>query len=408
MAETKAFAYRGRDAAGKIVKGSVEASSEVAATSRLRVMGITPISLSDAKGTGLNMEISIPGFEKSVSIKDLAVMSRQMSTMISSGLSLLRTLTILAEQTESVPLRRTLSAVRSDVETGLSLSEAMGKHAKVFPPLMINLVRAGETGGFLEGSLLSIAENYENEVKLRGTIKAAMTYPVAVLIIAILAVAGMLIFIVPIFEKMFEDLGGDLPIPTQILVAISGQMYWIAPVTVVLGVAFWLWWRQNKHTEAVRKVIDPLRLKLPVFGPLFAKVTIARFSRNFSSMMAAGVPILQSLNIVGETAGNYVIEEGLRRVAESVRTGKSLSAPLADITVFPPMVVQMVAVGEDAGALETMLAKIADFYDDEVQATAEQLTALIEPLMIAFIGAIIGGMVVAMYLPMFSIFENIN
>lgn len=408
MAETKAFAYRGRDAAGKIVKGSVEASSEVAATSRLRVMGITPISLTDAKATGLNMEITIPGFEKAVKLKDLAVMARQMSTMISSGLSLLRTLTILSEQTESLPLRKTLTAVRSDVETGSSLSQAMGKHAKVFPPLMINLVRAGETGGFLEGSLLSIAENYENEVKLRGTIKSAMTYPVVVLIIAILAVAGMLTFIVPVFERMFADLGGDLPIPTQILVTLSNQMWWLTPLLLILFIGFWLWWRQNKHSEAVRKVVDPLRLKLPVFGPLFAKVTIARFSRNFSSMMAAGVPILQSLNIVGETAGNYVIEEGLRKVAESVRTGKSLSAPLAEISVFPPMVVQMVAVGEDAGAMETMLGKIADFYDDEVQATAEQLTALIEPLMIAFIGAIIGGMVISMYLPMFSIFENIS
>lgn len=335
MAETKAFAYRGRDASGKIVKGSVEASSEVAATSRLRVMGITPISLSDAKATGLNMEISIPGFEKGVGLKDLAVMSRQMSTMISSGLSLLRTLTILAEQTESVPLRRTLSGVRSDVETGASLSEAMGKHAKVFPPLMINLVRAGETGGFLEGSLLSIAENYENEVKLRGTIKSALTYPVVVLVIAIVAVAGMLIFIVPIFDRMFTDLGGELPIPTQILVFLSNQMFWLGPLLLVLLIAFWLWWRQNKHTEAVRKVVDPLRLKLPVFGPLFAKITIARFSRNFASMMAAGVPILQSLNIVGETAGNYVIEDGLRKVAESVRTGKSLSAPLGEISVFP-------------------------------------------------------------------------
>lgn len=408
MAETKTFSYRGRDGAGKIVKGSVEASSEVAATGRLRVMGITPISLADGRATGLNMEIKIPGFEKSVKLKDLAVMARQMSTMVSSGLSLLRTLTILAEQTESLPLRRTLGSVRSDVEAGTSLSDAMGKHAKVFPPLMINLVRAGETGGFLEGSMLSIAENYENEVKLRSTIKSALTYPVAVLFIAILAIAGMLIFIVPIFEKMFEDLGGELPIPTQILVTLSKQMVWLGPLVVVLSIVFAFWWRANKHTEAVRKVVDPLRLKLPVFGPLFAKVTIARFSRNFSSMIGAGVPILQSLNIVGETSGNYVIEQGLRKVAESVRTGRSLSAPLAEIPVFPPMVVQMVAVGEDAGALETMLSKIADFYDDEVQATAEQLTALIEPMMIAFIGAVIGGMVVAMYMPMFSIFENIS
>ena len=320
MAETKTFAYRGRDTAGKIVKGNVDGASEAAATNRLRVMGISPIALTESKATGLNRDISIPGFEKSVSIKDLAIMSRQMSTMVSSGLSLLRTLTILSEQSESAPLRRTLTSVRGFVESGGSFSDGLAKFPKVFPPLMINLVRAGETGGFLDGALLSIAENYENDVKLRGTIKAALTYPVVVLIMAIVAVAAMLIFIVPIFEKMFKDLGGELPIPTQILVALSKQMVWLAPLLLVLTVVFWFWWRANKHTEAVRKVVDPFRLKLPVFGPLFAKVTIARFSRNFASMMGAGVPILQSLSIVGETAGNYLIERGLQTMSDSVRS----------------------------------------------------------------------------------------
>jgi type IV pilus assembly protein PilC len=408
LAESRTFAYRGRDTSGKIVKGKVDGTSEAAATNRLRVMGISPIALSESRGTGLNRDLTIPGFEKPVNAKDLAIMSRQMSTMVSSGLSLLRTLTILSEQSESAPLRRTLSSVRTYVESGGSFSDALSKYPKVFPPLMINLVRAGETGGFLDGALLSIAENYENDVKLRGTIKAALTYPVVVLMMAIVAVAAMLIFIVPIFEKMFSDLGGELPLPTQMLVTLSKQMVWLGPLLLVLGVAFWFWWRSNKHTEAVRKVVDPLRLKLPVFGPLFAKVTIARFSRNFASMMGAGVPILQSLSIVGETAGNYVIEKGLQTVADSVRSGKSLAAPLALIPVFPPMVVQMISVGEDSGSLEIMLTKIAEFYDQEVQATAEQLTSLIEPLMIAFIGAVIGSMVIAMYLPMFTIFEQIN
>lgn len=408
MPETKKYAYRGRDSGGKIVKGTVEGTSEVTATNRLRVMGISPIGLSESRGTGLNRDIVIPGFEKTVTTKDLAIMTRQMATMVGSGLSLLRTLTILSEQSESAPLRRTLVSVRTQVESGGSLSGALGKFPKVFPPLMINLVHAGETGGFLDGALISIAENYENDVKLRGTIKAALTYPVVVLMMAIVAVIAMLIFIVPIFEKMFSDLGGELPIPTQILVVLSKQMVWLTPLLIVLAVAFTFWWKANKHTVAVRKVLDPLRLKLPVFGPLFAKVSIARFSRNFASMMGAGVPILQSLSIVGETSGNYVIEKGLQSVADSVRSGKSLAAPLAQIPVFPPMVVQMISVGEDSGSLETMLEKIAEFYDQEVQATAEQLTSLIEPLMIAFIGAVIGSMVVAMYMPMFSIFEQIR
>lgn len=407
MATTKAFAYKGRDTSGKLVKGRVDAASEGAATAKLRTMGVAPISVDEtASGTGLNMELSL-GFDKGVGIKDLAIMSRQMSTMVSAGLSLIRTLTILAEQTENKTLSKTLDAVRADVESGFSLSGAMGKHQNIFPPLMVNLVRAGETGGFLEGTLLSIAENYEGDVKLRATIKSALTYPVAVLCMAFAAVIGMLIFIVPVFENMFADLGGELPLPTKILVIISKQMIWLAPLLLVGGVAFFFWWRTNKNTERVRRVVDPMILKLPVFGALFGKVAIARFTRNFATMMGAGVPILQSLSIVGETSGNWVIENALRNVADSVRSGKSIAGPLSNEPVFPSMVTQMIAVGEDAGALETMLNKIADFYDQEVQATTEQLTALIEPLMIAFIGVVIGGMIVALYMPVFSIFEQI-
>ncbi|TFD15319.1 type II secretion system F family protein [Cryobacterium sp. TMT1-21] len=376
---------------------------------RLRTMGVAPISVAEVEvGTGLSMEIKIPGFGKGVGLKDLAIMSRQMATMTSAGLSLLRTLNILSEQTENKELARILTSIRNDVETGISLSESMGKHATVFPPIMINLVKAGETGGFLESSLNSVAGNFESEGKLRDTIKSAMAYPTIVLIMAVVAVIGMLTFIVPVFEKMFKGFGGELPAPTMVLVVLSKAMVWLLPVLVIGGTAFAVWWRKNKNTERVRKIVDPLKLKLPVFGPLMTKLAIARFTRNFSTMIGAGVPILQSLNIVGETSGNWVIESALRKVQESVRQGKSIAGPLSLEPIFPAMVTQMIAVGEDAGALETMLSKIADFYDQEVQATAEQLTALIEPLMIAFIGVVVGGMIVALYMPMFSIFQYIK
>ena len=409
MAATKTFAYTARDAAGKVVKGRVEGTTEGVAVSKLRTMGVSPITVAETSGgTGLNMEINIPGFGQKVGLKDLAVMSRQMATMLAAGLSLLRALTILGEQTENKKLAATLNDVRGQIESGWSFSDSLAKHPDVFPRLMIFLVKAGETGGFLDGALESIAENFESDVKLRATIKSALTYPVAVLIMAFLAVIGMLVFIVPVFEAMFKDFGGQLPLPTQILVTLSKNMVWIVPVLVVSIAGFSVWWRRNKNTDAVRAFVDPLRLKIPVFGDLFKKVAIARFTRNFSTMMASGVPILQSLSIVGETSGNWVIENALRKVQESVRQGKSIAGPLAEEPVFPSMVTQMIAVGEDSGSLETMLAKIADFYDDEVQSTAESLTALIEPLMIGVIGAVIGGMIVALYMPVFSIFDQIK
>jgi len=409
MAATKTYAYTARDSGGKVVKGRVDAATEAAVVSRLRTMGIAPISIAEnSAGTGLNREINFAMFDKGVGLKDLAIMARQMATMITSGLSLLRTLTILADQTENKKLAETLGEIRSDVESGSSLSDGFAKHPLVFPRLMIHLVKAGETGGFLDKSLESIAKNFESDVKLRATIKSAMTYPIAVLCMAFVAVIAMLIFIVPVFKAMFDGFGGSLPVPTQILVVLSENMAWIVPVLVVSIVSFQIWWRRNKHTDSVRSVADTIKLKVPVFGQLFAKVAIARFTRNFATMMGAGVPILQALAIVGETSGNWVIEEALRKVQESVRTGKSIAAPLALEPIFPSMVTQMIAVGEDSGSLELMLTKIADFYEEEVQSTAESLTALIEPLMIGIIGIVIGGMIVALYMPVFSIFEQIK
>lgn len=403
------FAYTGRDAAGKLHKGRLDAASEGAVATRLRGMGLSPVSVEPAApATGLQMEIGPNLFQKGVKLKDLAVMSRQMATMISSGLSLMRTLTILAEQTENPRLREVLEEVRKDVESGFSLSLALTKHPRIFPPLMIHLVRAGETGGFLEQSLDSAATTFEADVKLRGTIKSALTYPIVVLVMAVLGMIAMIVFIVPVFEKMFADLGGDLPLPTQFLVVLSKNMVWIGPLILVLLGGGLLWWRANRHTDRVRSVVDRLKLRLPVFGSLFRKIAIARFARNFSTLTGAGVPIMQSLDVVGQTSGNWVIEQALVKVRDAVRVGRPLASPLATETVFPSMVTQMIAVGEDAGSLEQMLGKIADFYEDEVQSTTEQLTSLIEPLMIAFIGVVIGGMIVALYLPVFSIFSTIS
>jgi type IV pilus assembly protein PilC len=408
MAVARTYEYSVADKNGKVVKGRIDANNEAAVANRLRTMGMAPLAIGEVKTTGLQREITLPGLGEKITLKDLAVMARQMATMISAGLSLLRTLSILAEQTQSKPLAKVLTQTRGDVETGSALSDSLGRHSDVFPPLMINMIRAGEIGGFLEESLLSVAQNYEAEVKLRAQIKSAMTYPVMVFVMAILAVVGMLLFIVPVFEAMFADLGGELPLPTQFLVMLSDLMRWVAPVLVVGGGLLAVWWRRHRNDDAVRARVDPLMLRLPVFGSLFQKVAIARFTRNFGTMIGAGVPILQALDIVGQTAGNWAIERAVVQVQESVRTGQSLAAPLAKHPVFPPMVVQMIATGEDAGALETMLAKISEFYDDEVSATTEQLTSLIEPLMIAVLGVVIGGMIVALYMPIFSIFELVG
>lgn len=408
MSNTLTYAYKGRDADGKLVKGKVDAPSEAAVVNRLRTMGLTPIEVAQsAVGTGLNMEIGGAAFEKRVKLKDLAVMSRQMATMVAAGLSLLKALTILSEQTENKKLGRVLGIVRTQVEAGASLSEALGKHPE-FPPIMVHLVRAGETGGFLDTSLEAVAVTFEKDVSLRQTIKSAMTYPVVVLCLAIVAMIAMIVFVVPVFKTMFADLGGELPLPTQILVTLSENMWWVLPILIAAGVGFAIWWARHKRDDAVRAKVDPARLRLPVFGDLFRKVAIARVTRNLGMMVKSGVPILQALAIVADTSNNWVIEQSLRKVQDSVRAGRTIAQPLAEEPVFPPMVVQMIAVGEDSGALEQMLGKIADFYDEEVESTTQQLTSLIEPLMIAFIGIVIGGIITALYMPMFSLYDQIS
>lgn len=407
MTATLTYEYSVRNRAGKIVSGKLEAESQAVVVQRLKTMGYAPISITQS-GAGMQKELRIPGFGGRVKLKDLAIMSRQFATMISSGLSLLRALSILAEQTENKKLREVLREVRNDVESGNALSNALAKHQSVFPPLMVHMTRAGEIGGFLDVVMLQVASNYEAEVKLRGKIKSAMTYPVVVFVMAILAVVGMLLFIVPVFADMFKTLGGELPAPTRILVAMSHILKYGAPFILVGLIVAFVVWNRIKRNEAVRNVVDPFKLKVPVFGVLFQKIAIARFTRNLGTMMQSGVPILQSLNIVAETTGNMVLTHAVRDIQDSVRNGESLSAPLAQHRVFPPMVVQMMAVGEETGALDTMLHKISQFYDEDVEATTEQLTALIEPIMIAVLGGIIGSMIIALYMPIFKIFDLIN
>ena len=405
---TKKYDYSVRDGQGKMQKGSIEAPSEAAVAGRLREMGLAPVSISEVKTGGLKTEINIPGISNRVGLKDVAIMSRQLATMIASGLSLLRSLSILADQTENKTLARDVAEVRNDVESGVALSAALAKHADVFPPLMINMVRAGEVGGFLDSVLESVAKNFEDEVRLRGKIKSAMTYPVVVFAIAIIAVIGMLLFIVPVFVEMFANLGGELPGPTKVLVALSSFLkIGFVPMVIAIGAGMYLW-KKNRQKLAFREKVEPIFLKLPVFGGLIQKIAVSRFTRNLGAMLRAGVPILQSLDIVGEASGNIVIEHAAKDVRESVRQGNSLAKPLAEHSVFPPMVVQMMAVGEDTGALDDMLDKIADFYDQEVEATTDALTSLVEPLMIAVLGTIIGGMIIALYMPIFGVFELIQ
>ncbi len=401
------FQYQVRDKTGKVVSGTIEAESQAAVAQKLTSMGYATVSISQAGG-GMKKELKIPGFGDKVKLKDLAVMSRQFATMINSGLSLLRALNILSEQTPNKKLSEVLSQVRNDVETGNPLSASLAQHPTIFPPLMVNMVRAGEVGGFLDGVLLQIAENYEAEVKLKGKIKSAMTYPVVVFVMAILAVTGMLLFIVPVFAKMFEGLGAPLPLPTRILVVLSEIVKVGFPFMVVGLFVFMFVWRKVKHKPQVANVIDPLKLKMPVFGPLMQKIALSRFTRNFGTMLHAGVPILQSLDIVADTSGNVVVARAVRDVQESVRNGESLTAPLSQHSVFPPMVVQMMSVGEDTGQMDEMLHKISEFYDQEVEATTEALTSLIEPLMIAFLGGIVGAMIIAMYMPIFKVFDLIQ
>ena len=406
---SKQFDFEAIDATGKRTKGRIEAPTDGAAAATLRQQGVVPLSLTEA-GKGLKKELSIPGLGNRVKLKDLAVFTRQFATMTSSGLSLLRSLAILEEQTARPKLAAAIRDVRRSIEGGSSLSAALAKQDRIFPRLMIAMVAAGETGGFLDQALDRVAVNFEKDAQLRGKIKSAMTYPTLVVAFSLLMLTGVLIFIVPIFEKMFKQLGNAaLPLPTQILVTVSHQMWWIGPLVIGVSVAGTIGVRRKLREDySWRLAFDKLKLRLPVFGPLFTKIAISRFSRNLGTLLAVGVPIMQSLDIVGGTTGNAVIAEAMKDVQSAVRDGQAMSTPLARHTIFPPMVTQMIEVGEETGQMSAMLDKVSDFYDDEVATATESLTAALEPVMVVLMGAIIGVMVVCLYLPMFSVYQHIQ
>jgi len=401
------YAYRVRDREGKMLGGTLEADSEEAVVTRLRQLGYAPISIEAEKGAGLKTELRLPGTGR-VKLKDLAVFSRQFATMINSGLSLLRALTILGEQTDNKRLAQIVTYVRAEVEKGNTLSAAMAKHPKAFNRLYISMVRAGEVGGFLDQVLVKVADTFEKEVELRGKIRSAMTYPVVVFAMVLLIVGGMLIFIVPTFKSLYTSLGGTLPLPTRMLIGVSDAMKRFFPLVLLAVIGLVIAYRRWRATPAGRYRLDQFKLKVKVFGPLFHKSALSRFSRTLATLIRAGVPILQALEIVADTVNNGVISRAIHDVQDSVREGESLATPLAKHPTFPAMVVQMMAVGEETGALDTMLSKVADFYDQEVEAAVASLTSLIEPLLIAVMGAAVGGMVVALYMPLFNIINLVK
>jgi type IV pilus assembly protein PilC len=316
---------------------------------------------------------------------------------------------VIEEQTEKPALQKAIREIRHDVEGGMSLSAAMGKHDRIFPTIMIAMIRAGETGGFLDQALDRVAVNFEKDANLRGKIKAALTYPAIVICFSLVMITGVLVFIVPIFEKMFKNLGGKLPLPTQIIVTLSHQMIWIAPVTIAaVVVSTSSFQRKLRNDYAWRLKFDQFKLRLPVFGKLLTKIAISRFSRNFGTLLSVGVPVMQALDVVGGTTGNAVIGEAMKDVQTSVRDGQPMSAPLVRHPIFPAMVTQMMQVGEETGQISAMLDKISDFYDHEVEVATESLTAAIEPLMVVVMGALIGTMVICLYMPMFTIYQNIG
>ncbi len=402
------YVYKVRDNSGAIHDGEMEGSSQSAVARALRDKGFTPITVDEKTTSALQKDLKIPGLSDRIKIKQVAVFSRQFATMINSGLSLLRSLSILADQTDSSALAKVILEVKAKVEQGASLSAAMEAHPKAFSKLYVSMVKAGEVGGVLDETLLRLADTIEAQVELRAKIKSAMMYPTAVMGLVVLIVTAMLIFIVPMFENLYADLGGELPVPTKLLLAISAFLtkYWYLAGILTFGTLFGF--KRWIATDGGRARFDAIKLKLPIFGPLVHKTAIARFSHTLSALTRTGVPILQAMDIVAETSGNAVVARAVTDVQSSIKEGESIAAPLMNHSIFPPMVVQMMAVGEETGALDTMLEKVGIFYDKEVEAMVEGLTSLIEPLLIVVLGATVGGMLVALYLPMFNVINLIN
>ncbi len=394
---TTTFVWKGRTTNGQTVSGELEAPSKQAAITDLRKRRIVIESIH-----GKSREIRLPMFKKGVKVKDLSIFTRQFSTMVNAGLPLVQCLDILGKQTEHPIFRKAILDVMSDVEGGATLAEGLGKHKSIWSDLYCNMVDAGEQGGILDVILQRLAVYLEKADALQRKVKSAMTYPTIVMVVAGGATIFMLMFVIPVFAKMFSDFGGELPAPTRIVMGLSGFLrtwWWLL---AGLGVGSVVAYKAARKNYKASRAIDAFMLKIPIVGNVLRKGGVARFTRTLGTLVSSGVPILQGLEITAKTAGNLIITEAIQSTRESISQGDTISEPLRRCDVFPPMVVQMIAVGEQTGALDEMLNKIADFYDDEVDTAVEQLTAAIEPIMIVVMGALVGGMLVAMYLPMFK------
>lgn len=401
------YTYTARRERSTPFTGELVADSKAAVVAQLRRKGLTVIKLEEKKTSVSLKEV----FENSkrIKIRDKAIFARQFSTMINSGLAVLRALYVLEEQTENPRFKKIIAGVREDVEAGMPLSDAMERYPAAFDRLYVSMVRAGEAGGVLDQTLNRLAAQLEKDDSLRRTIKSAMAYPVLIAAFAILVMIGMLIFIIPIFAGMYADLGGELPGLTRMMMGMSNVLkhYWFI-VFPLLGILVW-GVNKLKKTEQGRQYWDRMKLKLPMkLGPVIQKIALARFSRTLSTLVSSGVPILQAIEITGKTSGNYVIEESMVDVKESVRSGEPIAKPLARVAVFPPMVTHMISIGEETGALDAMLGKIADFYEDEVDAAVKSLTSIIEPIMMLFVGGLVGLIVISMYLPMFNMMNLVK
>jgi type IV pilus assembly protein PilC len=399
------YVFKAMDLAGVKARGEVDADSKQAVSDQLKSRGLIVLDIAD-KHASREIELS---FMKTVKTSELAVFSRQLATMISSGMSILRALYVLEEQTESKFLKETIVAVRKDVEAGLSLSDAMSRHPKVFSTLFVAMTQAGEAGGVLEGALLRVADQLEKDASLRRQIKSAMVYPVMVVIFAVGIMLALCAFLVPVFVGVFQQFGGELPAITKVSVfaskVVTGYWWALFGVTALVIVMFIKW----KASPWGRKQWDHFRLHIPMkIGAIVQEVAVARWSRTLASLTSAGVPLLYALEITGRTGGNVAVEEAMDGVIASVKRGGTISAPLAQAPIFPTMVTHMVGVGEETGALDSMLDKVAEFYEDRVEASVKALTSILEPIMIILIGSIVGFIVISMYLPLFTVYNSIK
>lgn len=401
------YSYSAKPSGGAPTKGKIQGDSKAAVAADLRRRGFTVLSIEEQKGLPDLAEL-MEGFTK-IKLRDKVIFSRQFATMINAGLALLRALYILEAQTENPRFRKILAEVRQDVEAGMPLSDAIERHPVAFDRLYVSMVRAGEVGGVLDLTLERLATQLEKDDSLRRSVKSAMTYPIMIGVFAVLVLFALIIFVIPIFGAMYNDLGGRLPLLTRIMVAASDflRAFWFVVFPALFLAIYGL--KRLKNTKTGTETWDKVKLRLPMkLGPIVQKIAVARFSRTLATLVSSGVPILQAIEITGRTSGNTVIENAMEGVKENIKSGDSIARPLEKISVFPPMVTQMIAIGEETGALDTMLHKIADFYEDEVDSAVKSLTSILEPIMMIFIGGIVGLVVVSMYLPIFNLFQLVQ